>query len=550
MSTAKSVGRPQNKNCSDWPSVLRLIPGYDPFRDPGDCWFDERAAQNATDFFRECLQHIEGTKAGEPFVLQPWQRAIIGNLFGWKRDDDTRRYRECFLFVGRKNGKTPLAAGIINYVLFCDNEPGAQIYGAASDIPQAALLFRHAAGMIAREDALLKRCTVYDSYRSVVLKADTASSYKVLSGEAKGKHGQNSHLVVIDELHEQPDRELVDTLRTSFASANRRQPLLMYATTAGWDRNSICYEVYQAACRVRDNPSVDRYFLPVIYEAGEKDDWQNEETWRKANPNLGISVSVDYLRRECAKARTNPSYENTFRRLHLNQWVEQAKRWIPMEHWDQCGADLPDLAGAPCYAGLDLSSTRDITALVLDFPKDGVHYWLPSFWVPGETAERRQREDRVGYVNWAAEELIEMTGGNVVDYSVIRARLGELRETYDIRGVAVDPWNATGLMTQLQDDGFNVVSFRQGYASMSGPSKQFEKLVVGHALAHGNNPVLRWMAGNVAAEQDAAGNIKPSKSKSGERIDGIVAGIMALGLAIAAPEQGPSVYEQEGLVWV
>lgn len=450
----------------------------------------------------------------------------------------------------RKNGKTPLAAGILNYVLFCDGEPGAQIYGAAADIPQASLLFRHAAGMIQREPELLNRCTLYDSYRSVVLKADQASAYKVISGEAKGKHGQNSHFVVIDEEHEQPDRELVDTLRTSFASANRRQPIFLHVTTAGFDRHSVCRENYDIACRVRDNPSVDPYFLPVIYEAKEGSDWKDEETWVAANPNLGISVSLDYLRRECRKASENPSYEGTFKRLHLNIWTEQAVRWLPMDAWDAAATPTPGLAGRTCYAGLDLSSTRDITALVLAFPlEDNQIATVCRFWVPGESARRREQQDRVPYVRWASEGLIEMTGGNVVDYERVRSEIHDLSAVYNIAGLAVDPWNATGIATKLQEDGINVQFMRQGYASLSGPSKELEKLVVSGRLIHGCHPVLRWMAANVTIESDSAGNIKPSKAKSSERIDGIVATIMALALA-SSNDTGSSVYESRGLVTV
>lgn len=533
---------------SRWPALLKLIPGYDPHRDAGDCTFDESAADLACDFFSECLHHIEGAKAGEPFILEDWQAAIVGCLFGWKRPDGTRRYRECLIMVPRKNGKTPLAAGILNYILFCDHEPGAQIYGAAADIPQASLLFRHAAGMIAREPELASRCTVYDSYRSVCLHEDKASAYKVISGEAKGKHGQNTHFAVVDEEHEQPDRDLIDTLRTSFASANRRQPLFLHVTTAGWDRHSICFETYLQACRVRDGVSRDPAFLPVIYEAAEGDDWTSEEVWRKSNPNLDVSVSLDYLRRECQKAKENPSYENTFRQLHLNQWTEQAVRWLPMDKWDACPSHLPDLAGRPCFAGLDLSSTRDITALVLCFPLEGGEYaWKPDFWVPTDSAHVRERQDRVPYVAWSREGLIELTQGNVVDYSAVVQKLREIDTEYGLQGIAIDPWNATGVMTQLEGEGFNVVQFRQGYASMSGPAKQLEKMVVAGRLNHGGNPVLRWMAGNVTTDVDPAGNIKPNKAKSTERIDGIVAGIMALGLAVTQ-DTGDSVYEERGVL--
>jgi phage terminase large subunit-like protein len=518
-----------------WLHTLALIPKYNCFRDAGDCRFDEAAADAACDFFSECLQHIEGAKAGQPFVLEPWQRAIVGCLFGWKQPDGTRRYRECLLLVPRKNGKTPLAAGILNLVLFCDNEPGAQIYGAAADIPQASLLFRHAAGMIAREPELSSRCTVYDSYRSVVLKADKGTVYKVISGEAKGKHGQNTHFAVIDEEHEQSDRDLVDTLATSFASANRRQPIFMHVTTAGWDRNSICYETYQTACRVRDGVSRDPTFLPVIFEAEEGDDWADEKVWAKANPNLGVSVSLDYLRRECQKAKENPSKENVFKRLHLNIWTEQAVRWLAMDRWDVCGQrpiELKSLEGRQCYLGLDLSATQDITAAVLDFPmEDGSHVWLPKFWVPCECAHVKERHDRVPYETWAREGLVELTDGAAIDYKAIRAWIQGVPSQYNLAGIAADGWNAKQLLQQLdEEDGFNVCEFRQGFASYNAPSKELERLLAESKLIHGGNPVLRWMASNVAAVRDVNDNVRPAKDKSTGRIDGIVAGIEALGM--------------------
>lgn len=527
-----------------WRKLLRRIPGYDPFASAGECEFDARAAQDAIDFFRLCLTHVKGEKARQPFLLEPWEQAIVANLFGWKRPGGSRRYREAFIFVARKNGKTTFAAGLVHLVAFTDGEPGAELYSAGADRDQARLVFAQAKGMIENDPDLRARATVYHN----AITYPDGGSYKAISAEAFTKFGFNTHFAVIDELHAQPNRELVDVLITSTGA--RRQPLIVHITTSDYDREgSICNEKYEYACRVRDGIIDDPSFLPVIYEATEADDWTKISTWRKANPNLGVSLSVEYLRRECLRAQETPTYENTFKRLHLNIKTRTDVKWLAMDKWDSCGGDLDpgELAGQACYAGLDLASTTDIAALVLLFPGVG-NAVLPFFWVPAESARIRERRDRVPYETWARQGLIEMTEGNVIDYDVIRRRINELGELYNIREIAVDRWNAQQIITQLDGDGFEVVPFGQGYASLSGPSKELEKLVLSCDLRHGGHPVLRWMASNVMAETDAAGNIKPSKKKSREKIDGIVGLVMALGLAIVAEPPQRSVYEDRGVI--
>jgi len=534
------------RNASSIPDeVLRLIPGYDPFATAGDCRFDRRAAQRAVDFFRECLTFTAGEWRGQPFALQPWQQAIVGNLFGWKRSDGMRRYREVFIYVPRKCGKSELAGGLGNLLTFGDREPGAQVYCAAADREQARLVFNAAKTMVLAEPALARRSRIYTN---AIVVESTGSVFKVVSAEAYTKHGLNAHGVIIDELHAQPDRELVDVLTT--ATGARRQPLIIYITTADYDRQSICNEKYAYALKVRDGVFADPAFLPVIYEAGPQEDWTDPATWARANPNLHVSVSAEYLRRECQRAQETPTYENTFKRLHLNLRTQQDVRWLSLEQWDACGAtpvDEDELAGRDCYGGLDLSTTTDVSALVLLFrDEDGGVTLLPYFWVPGDNAERRERRDRVPYQTWARQGLLELTPGNVIDYDRIRSRINALGQKFHICEIAIDPWNSTQLAVQLQGDGFTVVTFGQGFKDMTAPTKEWEKLVLCGKLRHGNHPVLRWMASNVAVETDAAGNLKPSKKKSFERIDGIVAGVMALGRALVKPEF-QSVYETQGL---
>lgn len=542
---------------SQWDTLLRLIPGYDPFAGTDDFFFDPDAAQRALDFFPECLTHIEGMLAGQPFILEPWQQAIIANLFGWKKKADRyRRYREAFIFVPRKNGKTPLAAGIGNYVLFCDGERGGQNYCAASEREQAALVYRHAKGMIENEPELSSRAKIYKGFghRSIE-HLESGSFFRVISADADTKHGGNSHLVIIDELHAQPNRDLVDVLQTSLASANRPQPLMIHITTSDFAGESICNEKYDYAIKVRDGIIGDTSFLPVVYEAANDADWTDEKIWEGANPNIDVSVSREYLRRECMRAQESPAYENTFKRLHLNIRTEQDVRWLPMDKWDACNEPVnPDaLRGSACYAGLDLASTRDVTALVLYFPGDAPPTEckaavLPYFWVPSEGARQRERRDRVPYETWARDGFIELTPGNVVDYDMIRQRINEIGELFNIREIAIDKWNSTQLQIQLIGDGFEVVPFGQGFASMSAPSKELERQVISGAFAHGGNPVLRWMASNVSVQMDAAGNVKPAKDKSSDKIDGIVSLVMAIGQMLVAEEKKPSVYSTRGVM--
>lgn len=513
--------------------IIRQIPGYDPYATaaPGD-YFDESAARRACDFFPECLKHIEGAFAGDPFKLMPWQQAIIANLFGWKRADGTRRYREAFVAVPRGSGKTPIAAGVCIYCLFCDNEPGAQIYSAGADVQQAGLLFRHAKGMIHREPEMDSRATIHESYKSIVLKADEASVYRVVSSDAAGKHGYAPHLVVCDELHAWYGRDLMDAFTSAMAKRGRRQPLLLHITTRDFDRESICNEKWKYAENVRDGVVSDRAFLPVIYAAADDDDWADEATWVKANPNIDVTVDRESLRRECEKAKATPAYENTFKRLHLNMKTQQDVRLFPIEQWDSCvvpgcSKSLPRQA---CYGGLDLSTTEDITARVLAFPRGNNLILVPHFWVPEETIAKRSRKDQVDYGLWVKQGYMTATPGNVVDYDFIYAKLLEDRKLYDLKHLGYDPWNATQLAVKLEAERFKIEPVRQGFASLNEPTKRLITLMASGCLQMEANPVFRWMALNVAAETDAAGNLKPSKAKSTGRIDGIVAAIMAISM--------------------
>ncbi|HEY0839774.1 MAG TPA: terminase TerL endonuclease subunit [Vulgatibacter sp.] len=514
-------------------------------------WFDEEEARRAVRFFEERLVHVEAEWADKPLLLEDWQKdQIIRPLFGWKRrSDGTRKYRTAFIALPRKNGKSILSSGIALKLLAADREPGAQVYSAAADREQAAIVFEAAKGMVEASPRLSERISVFK--RSLVVRS-TRSSYKVLSREARTKHGQNAHGIIFDELHTQTSRELWDTLRTGTVA--RRQPLLVAITTAGYDRHSLCYQEWEYARKVRDGIIDDPFYLPVIYEAPEDADWTSPEVWKATNPNYGISVKVDYLEAECAKAKEQPAEENTFRQLHLNQWTEQAVRWMPMERWDACGKEPIDeaaLAGRPCYTAIDLSSTLDVTAMVHVFPDgegdDRSYIIVPRFFIPKEAMRQRVKRDRVPYDVWVREGLITATEGDVIDYRALRQAFDADAQKFAIAEVGYDRWGATQFTQEIEEAGKTIVPIGQGFVSMSPPTKALMTLILQKRIKHGGNPVLRWMASNIAVAKDAAGNLKPAKDKSTEKIDGIVAAIMGLDRAMRNEGPKESVYKTRGI---
>jgi phage terminase large subunit-like protein len=475
------------------------------------------------------LTHTKGPFAGQSFKLRPWQTRIVKRLFT-TRKDGRRQYRTCLLMLPRKNGKTELAAALAIYFLLFDGEMGAEVYSAAADKDQAGLVFNVAAQMIRNDPELEAQCELVDSQKRIVHRA-SGSFYRAISAEAYSKHGFNASVVIYDELHAAPTRELWDVLSTSQGA--RAQPLMMAISTAGYDRHSILWELYAHAQKVQQDPALDPTFLPILYEAAPDADWTDEAVWKKANPALGDFRSLEEMRIAAARAKEIPAQENTFRRLYLNQWTQQAARWIAMPAWEACRVpiDRDALKGRRCYVGLDLSSTKDLTAIVAVFPdEDGPGFdVLAQFFVPQENLRERVRRDRVPYDEWARRGQLVATPGNVVDYDAVRTTLQGWGTEFDVQTIAFDPWNATDLVQRLQDqDGFACVAMRQGFASLSAPTKSLEKAILSRALRHDGHPVLQWNVANVAVETDPAGNLKISKKVSTERIDGVAALVMAI----------------------
>lgn len=491
--------------------------------------FDHNAAEHALDFF-QFLRHSKGEWAGERFDLAAWQSFAVGSIFGWRRADGLRRFRTGYVEVGRKNGKSSVAAGVGTYLFVGDQEPGAEVYTSATKRDQARIVHSEAVRMVKSSPELAPHIMVFKDNLSIL---GTASKYEPLGADADTLDGLNVHGAIVDEIHAHKTRNLWDVLET--ATKARRQPMMLGITTAGYDRTSICWELHEYSRRVLEGAIEDDAWFAYIACLDPEDDWADESVWIKANPNLGVSVKLDQLRESAKKAQESIAYRNTFRRLHLNQWTEQHTAWIPMEVWEENAqpVDPEELRGKDCCAGLDLSTTTDITALVLDFKLEGgIHKLLCYFWIPAETVTERSRKDRVPYAAWVQQGLVQATEGNVVDYDVIRAKIIELHDIYRINEFAIDRWNATQLTSQLMAEGYQVLPFGQGFRDMSPATKEFEKLVLGRKLHHGGNPVLRWMMSNVAIKQDPAGNIKPDKAKSTDRIDGVVAAIMAVGRGV------------------
>ena len=506
--------------------------------------YDAEKADRAVRFI-ENLKHTKGRWAGKRFWLLPWQEQIIRDVFGILDAHGNRQFRTAYVEIPKKNGKSELAAAVALYLLYADNEPSAEVYGAAADRQQASIVFDVARQMVDMTPALVKRSKIMAAGKRIV-NYSNGGYYQVLSAEVGTKHGLNVSGLVFDELHSQPNRQLYDVLTKGSGDA-REQPLYFLITTAGTDRESICYEVHMKALDLLKGTKIDPSFYPVVYGLADDQDWNDEANWYQANPSLGYTIKIDRVRDAYKDALENPAEENVFRQLRLDQWVGSTVAWIPEHVYDKgdIPIDMEKLKGRDCYAGLDLSSTSDITAFVMVFPPEaeGENYIvLPHFWLPRETLQLRVRRDHVPYDVWEKQGLFHITEGNVVDYNFVRKTINELGTEYHICEIGVDRWNATQLITDLDGDGFVMVPIGMGFKDMSPGMKELYKLLLEGKITHGGNPILRWMAGNVVAEIDAAENIKPSKKKATEKIDGIVALIMGLDRCIRHEMTG-SVYD-------
>ena len=496
-------------------------------------------------FFEEFLTLTKGRWYGQPFELLDFQREIIRNIFGTLNDDGTRQYRTVYIEMPKKNGKSPIAAGIALYLLVADGELGAEIALAAADKEQAGIVFTYAMDMANNSPELAEIVKPIASRKRLVVHG-TGSYLAALSADVETKHGPSWSGIIVDELHAQPNRQLWDVL--TMGTAARDQPLVVAITTAGYDRKSICWEQHEYALRCIRDPEYDPTFYGVIFAAEPDDDWTDESVWYKANPALGIFRSLEQMRAECRKAQRMPASQNTFRRLYLNQWTTQRTRWMSLDVWDKTAGDVVEADFRECiaYGGLDLANVTDLASLALVFPDEDNEYvdviWR--YWCPEDSIIERSESAGVPYDRWAQEGWIKATPGNVIDHRVIIDDIAALRAEFElyIAEIAYDRWGASMVVNELQERAFTVIPFGQGFASMSGPTKTLQELTLRRRIRHGGNPVSRWCMDNVVSKEDAAGNIKLDRGASTEKIDGIIALVMGLD---RATRHGLSVYETD-----
>ena len=507
-------------------------------------YFDRKAAQRAISFI-ERLKHTKGQWAGLRFKLEPWQQFIIWNIFGWKMADGTRRFRYAYVEIARKNGKTALSAGIGLYMLFADGESRPEVYSAATVKDQARICFSDAVEIVKATD--LKNYLT--PYRNSIVYELKGGMMKPLSSDYGTHDGLNPSCGIIDEFHAHKDSGMFDVIKSAFGA--RKQPLMFIITTAGFNKAGACYAYRDNVIKILRGINEDDTLFGIIYTMDANEEWDNPQMWIKSNPNLGVSLFPNYLEDQVNDAKNRPEAVRNVMTKNVNLWVDAEKTWILDDAWMKCvgTTEIEDLRGCECWGGLDLSNVSDITAFVLIFHENDKFQLLPFFWIPEEKMLEKIRKENINYDLWVKAGFVKVTSGNVLDYEFVKADILQIVEIYDLQSSAYDRWNSSQTIIDLQNEGMECNPFGQGYGSMSAPSKEFEKLVLSEKIEHFGNPVLRWMLSSTLIKTDPAGNIKPNKEKSVQKIDGIVASIMALGEWMTAQaEDDNDPYSKRGML--
>ena len=495
--------------------------------------------------FIEKLKHTKGKWAGQRFKLEPWQQFILWNIFGWMKADGTRRFRYVYVEIARKNGKTALSAGIGLYMLFADGEARPEVYSAATVKDQARICFSDAVEIVKKTD--LKN--YLSPYRNSIVYELKGGTMKPLSSDYGTHDGLNPSCGIIDEFHAHKDSGMFDVIKSAFGA--RRQPLMFIITTAGFNKNGACYAYRSNVIKVLQGINEDDSLFGIIYTLDSKEEWDNPKMWIKSNPNLGVSVFPEYLSDQVNDAKNRPEAVRNVMTKNVNLWVDAEKTWILDDMWQKCigTTDRESLRGCQCWGGLDLSNVSDITAFVLLFHENDHFQLLPFFWIPEEKMLEKIRKENINYDKWVQQGYVKVTAGNILDYDFVKADILQIVEEFDLQSTAYDRWNASQTIIDLQNEGMECSPFGQGYGSMGAPTKEFEKIVLTQKLEHFGNPVLRWMMSSTVVKTDPAGNIKPDKEKSVQKIDGIVASIMALGEWMTAQsEEDNNPYNQRGML--
>jgi phage terminase large subunit-like protein len=503
-------------------------------------FFCEDSARRALTMF-SFLRHSKGEWAGSAIDLEPWQCWIIACVFGWKYvDTEKRRFRTVYEEIARKNGKTTKLGGIGLYGLTKDDEGGPEIYAAATKRDQARILFDEAKRMVRQSRPLSRRL---DAQEHAIISSANFGKFVPLSSDAHTADGLNPHFGLVDELHAHKTPEMWDVIKSAFGA--RSQPLLWGITTAGFNKNGICYEVRDYVIKILTGVIDDDAFFGIIYTLDDGDDWQDESNWIKANPNLGVSVSLDYLREQARQAAIMPTAKVNFLTKHLNVWVTGESLWCNLERWRQCAAEYLGWgmeAPVEVYLGLDLASVSDIASIGgIAIMADGRWRVFGKHYLPEEAVNNSLRKTTVPFRQWHEQGFLTLTPGNVIDYNWIKADIKTMLAELPVKEIAFDRWNSSQLVNDLMEEGAPMVQFGQGFASMNAPMKELERRYLAGEIEHNNDPVLNWAMSNLVADQDPAGNIKPAKNKSSEKIDPAVALIMAIGRAMLADENAGDV---------
>lgn len=490
-------------------------------------------ANHVVDFISNLT--LTGEKSGQPFLLQEWQEEALRKLFGTLDEKGNRQYKKSFWFLPRKSGKTELAAALVVYMLFGIGESGQEIVSSASTRHQAGRIFKAASQMIRQDEYLSDMCLIRESKKEIEI-PHKFSKYMALSADSK-KSGENISYCIVDEGHEHPQqkgKELWDVLQSSFGA--RTNPLFLSISTAGvYNPNHFFYQEWEYAEKIRKNPQLNPNYLPVMFQADANDDWGSEAVWHKAMPGLKFGCPrIEFIREQYNEAKHLPSAENSFRRFYLNQWVNKEDAFFDLTEYNKCPnkIDLEQLKGKLFYGGYDGSSTTDITSFVLICESDGVLNILPYFWIPEHKASQRtgKLNDQVDYHKWHKEGLVRFCKGKTIDENQVRKDIGEICDGLNVEIIGVDPFQSQSIVNGLENDGFICRAVRQGFLTMNSPMKELEKRILEHKINHGDNPVLRWMAGNTVIEQDSLNNIRPTKKKSRDKIDGISALLTAMAI--------------------
>lgn len=507
--------------------------------------YDQEKANNVC-YFIEQMKHIKGewARRGETIKLEPWQVFIVCSVFGWVNwDTNYRRFRTVYIEVPRKNAKSTLSSAIALYMLTADEEPGAEVYSAATTRDQAKIVFQVSRAMAKKNSEFVDDFGVDVRVHNInVVESD--SKYEALSADGDTLDGLNIHLGVIDELHAHKTRVVYDVVETGTGS--RIQSILFAITTAGSNRAGICYEQRTYVTKLLDRVAEDDSYFGMIWTIDDEDDWTDPAVWEKANPNYGVSVYPEDIARLCRKAQEMPSAVNNFLTKRLNVWVNADTAWMDMRAWDRCkdeSLDIADFEHEECFIALDLASKVDMAAKVVLFEKEGMYYLFGQFYLPEDAAENNKNSQ---YSGWAREDRLTLTPGNVIDLDRIEDDLLDNMTTYGVKEVPYDPFQATQLSVHMIDQEVPMVEMRPTVLNFSEPMKELEKLVISGKLRHNGCPIMGWMISNVVCHLDNKDNIYPRKERQENLIDGVVAAIMALGREMVHRDE-TSVYEERGL---